>query len=289
MKFWNNLIFLIKIIFFKKVSTESCMILSATHYFGGWNSGSCFSHSIDILNEIFVHSTNESIYGLSFGLKKGINMSYIENSGYNQTSKVDLKNSIISGINVLIGSIGITGLQFQTYDGVTYKNTLAIGSEVGCSFFIHSNFMSSNYLKIDAIGGCINLQNLTEIPSLKIQYSFSQCSFLNIVSQTIASNITTIETTTLTTTSSSTSETTILTTTSSSTSVTTILITTSSSTSETTILTTTSSSTITTSTSSVIIEGCLIKSNSIQYIFTYLKNSNLKIFSFEFSIIIKIT
>jgi hypothetical protein len=193
MTFCNNFIFLIKIIVFKKVSTESCTILSATHYFGGWNSGSILVIQSIVITKFLFILQMKVFYGLSFGLKEGKNMSYIENSGYDLISKVDLENSIITGINALTGSIGITGLQFQIYDGVTFTKTLTIGSKVGCGLFIDSNLMKSNYLKIDAIGGCIDLQNLTEIPSLKIQYSFSQCSFLNKVWQTIASNTTSLQ------------------------------------------------------------------------------------------------
>jgi hypothetical protein len=243
----NSFIILIELAtFLKTVSQQNCLILPGIHYFGDSGSVSCFEHTVDSLKTIDIYYTNTGLSGLSFDLKNGPKISYIENLFYTNINTIDLNNSILSGFDIWTNLIGISGLKFQVYDGVKINHTLIMGSTTGCNTFVNSSFMNIKYFKIDKIGGCTNDSNSTEFPSLKFKYSFSQCSFIKTNA---------LATTTLldTSTSSSTTTTTILDTSTSSSTTTTTLLDTSTSSSTlattTTLLdTSTSSSTLATTT-----------------------------------------
>ena len=198
-------------------------------------------------------------------------MSYIKNSTYTNICTIDLKNTIISSVDVWTDATGVIGLRFQIFDRNTNIQTLIIGNSNGFKTFgCNSSFMDSKFLKIDSINGCIeNERSYILFMTLKVQFSFSQCSFLNSNSRNLFSSSSTDSTQMSFT--SITSLTTIENTNKNST------ITTATDLSTTTTKTSSSSSTTTTTTSTYlkleIVEGCITKSITIYDILWYLKKS----------------
>ena len=187
----------------------NCMVLKASNYFGSsiWytNPSSCFTHSMDNVNNLTIHYTNQSISRIAFDFDDGTNKSYIElDSPLNSNKSINLRNSYIIGVDVWIGS-AINGLQFKLKDNI---NTSLMGSSDGCKSFLNSTYMNSKYFKIDSISGCIDDKNSSDFPSIGFHFSFSQCPF-NISTSSFGTSALTMEKTTLATlTSSSTTETT---------------------------------------------------------------------------------
>ena len=137
--------------FYQVFSSPNCKQLSSSNSFGRSKSGLFFSHLTDSLNEITIYYTSSGISGLSFGLKNGENMSYMENYSFTEYEKIDLRNVHLIGVDIWVSSIGINGLKFQVYDALTGKNnaTSEFGSTAFCHFYLNSTFMKSKYLKIN--------------------------------------------------------------------------------------------------------------------------------------------
>jgi hypothetical protein len=174
------MILILALKFEKSLSTPNCLELTATNYFGFYNS--CFIHAIENLKKMIVFYTSTSVTGISFRLINGQNLSYMTNMGFTKSERIDLINSYLTGVEVWTGNYGISGLKFQLYSPATSKFnfTSLLGSTNGCYSYLNSTFMQSNFFRINSIGGCLDNYVQNEFPSLNFQYSFSQCPLYSI-------------------------------------------------------------------------------------------------------------
>ena len=148
-----------------------------------------------------------SITGLKFIYKNDTHADFLQTNETSSNYTVNLVNTLIIGLEITSGP-GIQSLKFELHDMLTSTNysTFEIGKPSGCYSYLNSKVMHTNYFRIDTLYGCIDNKTNSYLPSLSLEYSFSNCFFTS--APTTTAKMTSTPTTTKTTASTSTTKTT---------------------------------------------------------------------------------
>ncbi len=193
------------------VRSENCMPLTSKTIYGNqtrWRNDDekCFEVPISSLKEITVHKLI-NVVGFTFNFTNGDSKSYIENTNYKNSTKIDLRNAGITGYDIYTGDGGVETIKFQLSDS---SSTGLIGDMTnGCFSYLNSSVFKIQFLEINRIYGCVD-NNSNCFPYLAFSFDFSNCPLRQVTSiiattgNSTTSSSSTTELTTHGTTSSST-------------------------------------------------------------------------------------
>ncbi len=209
----KSIMFLAQLVYI--VGSENCMPLTSKTIYGNqtrWRNDDekCFEVPISSLIEITVYKLI-NVVGFTLNFTNGDSKSYIENTNYKSSTKIDLSNARATGYDIYTGDGGVQTIKFQLSDS---SSTGLIGDMTnGCFSYLNSSVFKIQFLEISRIYGCVD-RNSNCFPYLAFLFDFSNCPLKQISSTITTTKIitgflsSTTESTTQSTTTSTSSSTT---------------------------------------------------------------------------------